>query len=289
MGGLVQGLRRIVGPTYGALRRRALRAWFVAARPDRVALPDGRIMYLDRGDGRSFALWQSGGNVNPRSMTLWRRLLVLCPWSIVLDIGANHGEMLLVPELPAGARVWAFEPNAALVPLLRRSLTDSGVAAEVVASAVGAEDGTITLHVDLRWSGTSSVIAANPSGTHRATTVPTTRLDTFLAGLGGPSTGGMMLVKIDVEGQEWAVLQGLLPVLGRFERVAIMAEIHRLEPASFAAICTAFDVATPDSAGTLSLQLAPAQAALPDMDVLLLPKHSAGLYGIAEPAAVRPA
>ncbi len=286
---MASAIRGTAGLFYGQLRRRALRAWFALARPDRVRLAGGRTMYLDRGDGRSFALWLSGGNVNPRSMALWRALLRLRPWSLVLDVGANHGEMLLLPDLPAGARVYGFEPNAALVPLLRRSLAGSGVAAEVVETAVGAADGHITLHVDLRWSGTSSVIAANTSGTHRAVEVPITRLDTFLAGLAGLPPGGDLLVKIDVEGEEWAVLQGLLPALGRFGHVAIMAEIHRLDPASFTAICAAFDVATPDASGALTLHPAPAREDMPGMDVVLLPKGSAWPGGADGPSAVRPA
>ncbi len=286
---MASAIRGIAGPIYWRLRRRALQAWFAVSRPDRVHLLGGRTMYLDRADQRSFALWLSGGNVNPRSMALWRSLLRLRPWSLVLDVGANHGEMLLLPNLPAGARVYGFEPNAALVPLLRRSLAESGVAAEVVETAVGDADGHVTLHIDLRWSGTSSIIAANTSGTHRAMEVPITRLDTFIGGLAGLPPGGDLLVKIDVEGQEWPVLQGLLPALDRFEHVAIMAEIHRLDPAAFDAICAAFDVATPDADGALMLHSAPKLADLPGMDVVLLPKRSASPGGVAGPPAVRPA
>ena len=96
-------------------------------------------------------------------------------------------------------------------------------------------------------------------------------------------------MKIDVEGEEWAVLQGLLPALGRFGQVAIMAEIHRLDPASFAAICAAFDVAMPDASGALTLHPAPAREDMPGMDVVLLPKASAWPGGGEGPPAVRPA
>lgn len=243
-------------------------------------MPNGRTLYLDRTDARSFALWEKSGNVNRRSMALWQALLRLHPWSLILDVGANHGEMLLLPELPRSARIYAFEPNATLVPLLRRSLADSRVAAEVVETAVGAIDGHIAMHVDLHWSGTSSLIAANTSGAYKTVEVPITRLDTFLAGLDGLAPASSLLVKIDVEGLEWEVLQGLRPALGRWDRAAIMAEVHRLSPGALGGIAAAFDVVAMDAAGSLRLLPALAQQSLSDMDVLLLPKGDAARYGL---------
>ena len=240
-------------------------------------MPNGRVLYLDRADTRSFALWEKSGNVNQRSMALWRALLRRHPWSLILDVGANHGEMLLLPELPRNARVYAFEPNPALAPLLRRSLADSRVAAEVVEVAVGSIDGHIAMHVDLHWSGTSSLIAANTSGAYKTIEVPITRLDTFLAGL---NLDGSLLVKIDVEGLEWEVLQGLLPALNRWDRVAIMAEVHRLSPAALGEIARAFDVAAMDAAGILRFLPTLTQEGLNDMDVLLLPKGDALRFGL---------
>jgi len=277
MESILQRLRTIASQSYWRMRLRVLRVEFTILRPDRVRMPNGRVLYLDRDDARSFALWEKSGNVNQRSMALWRTLLRLHSWSLILDVGANHGEMLLLPELPRDARVYAFEPNPALVPLLRRSLADSRVVAEVVEAAVGSIDGHIAMHVDLHWSGTSSLIAANTSGAYKTVEVPITRLDTFLAGL---ASGGSLLVKIDVEGLEWEVLQGLRPALDRWNRVAIMAEVHRLLPAALGEIASAFDVVAMDAAGSLRLLPTLAQQSLSDMDVLLLPKGNASRYGL---------
>lgn len=263
-------------PLYWQARLWALNRAYAALRPDRVRMPGGRTMHLHPQDGRGAALWTNAGNVNRGSMALWQLLLRLHPWSVVLDVGANHGEMLLFPDLPASARVVAFEPNPDLAPLLRRSLSDSGVPAEVVQSAVGSTDGRLTLYMDLRWSGTTSAIAANTSGTHRAVDVPITRLDTFLAGLQPADT---LLVKLDVEGQEWDALQGLLPVLRRVGRVAMMVEVHRLAPDAFDAVTAAFDVLAVDSSGRLQRQPALRQAELGDLDVVLMPKGDAARYG----------
>ena len=128
-------------PLYWQARMWALHRVYRALRPDRVRMPGGRTMFLHPSDARGAALWANAGNVNPASMALWQALLRLHPWSVVLDVGANHGEMLLFPDLPAGARVVAFEPNPDLAPLLRRSLAESGVPAEVVQSAVGPPTG----------------------------------------------------------------------------------------------------------------------------------------------------
>jgi FkbM family methyltransferase len=276
-------LRTALSQPYWRLRRRVLRAAFAARRPDRVRMPNGRTLYLDRADARSFALWETSGNVNRRSMALWQALLRLHPWSLILDVGANHGEMLLWPDLPC-ARVYAFEPNPALAPLLRRSLAESRIAAEVVEAAVGAADGHIALHLDRRWSGTSSLIAANTSGDYRTVDVPITRLDSFLAGLDGPAPGGSLLVKIDVEGLEAEVLQGLRPALSRWDRVAIMAEVHRLTPDVLDGVASDFDVLALNDAGALQLLPPPMQEG-GGMDVLLMPKGDAARYGFGPCAA----
>ena len=281
----VRRLRTALSRPYWRLRRRVLRVVFAVLRPGRVGMPNGRTLYLDPVDARSFALWQASGNVNRRSMALWQALLRLHPWSLILDVGANHGEMLLWPELPQGARVYAFEPNPALAPLLRRSLADSGVAAEVVEAAVGSVDGRIALHLDRRWSGTSSLIAANTSGDYRTVEVPITRLDSFLAGLNRPAPGGSLLVKIDVEGLEAEVLQGLHPALDRWDRVAIMAEVHRLPAETLDGIASEFDILALDSAGAWQRLPPPAREGFDGMDVLLLPKGDAARYGIGQHAA----
>ena len=278
-------LRTALSGPYWRLRRRVLRVAFAARQPDRVQMPKRRTLYLDHADGRSFALWKTSGNVNRRSMALWQAVLRLHPWSLILDVGANHGEMLLWPELPRGARVYAFEPNPVLVPLLRRSLADSGVAAEVVEAAVGSTDGRIALHLDRRWSGTSSLIASNTSGDYRTVEVPITRLDSFLAGLDGPAPGGGLLVKIDVEGLEAEVLRGLRPALNRWDRVAIMAEVHRLPAETLDGIASDFDFLALDPAGALQRLPPPARDGFDGMDVVLLPKGDAARYGIRPRAA----
>ncbi len=194
--------------------------------------------------------------------------------------------MLLWPELPRDARVFAFEPNPDLVSLLRRSLAESGIASEVVEAALGAVEGRIPMHFDRRWSGTSSLIAANTSGDYRTVEVPIIRLDSVLARLDGPGLGGSLLVKIDVEGLEAEVLEGLRPALGRWDRVAVMAEVHRLPPDALGGIASDFDMLALDAAGALQL-LSPAMCeGFGGMDVLLLQRGDAARYGIGPRTAM---
>jgi hypothetical protein len=42
---------------------------------------------------------------------MWRSLLAERPWTHVIDVGANYGEMLVGVELPRAATVIALEPN----------------------------------------------------------------------------------------------------------------------------------------------------------------------------------
>jgi FkbM family methyltransferase len=268
-------LRPLLGPTYWWSRHQIARLAFRLLRPDRVGMPQGRVLHIDRTDRRGLVLWEKSGNVNPRSMALWQALLNLCPWSLILDVGSNHGEMLLYPDMPASARIYAFEPNAALVPLLRRSFMESGLPATVVQAAVGAADGQIELHIHPQWSGWSSVVAGAAASPGQAVKVPILRLDTFIASLDGMPSGGNLLIKIDVEGHEPAVLEGLMAALSRFEQVAIMAEINHLPPAAFSAVVNTFEVAILDADGRLQRSAETHPSAFSDMDVLLMPKAHA--------------
>lgn len=130
------------------------------------------------------------------------------PIDVFLDIGVNFGECLFSAPLNGETRMIGFEPNPGITPFLAKSraYNDDLRHVEIVHSAMSrAAGGTIDFHVDTRWSGKSS-IQRNDDGENIVTLqVPTTTIDHEFARLGTPATA---LVKIDVEGHEFAVLEG---------------------------------------------------------------------------------
>ncbi|MFO7539125.1 MAG: FkbM family methyltransferase, partial [Chloroflexota bacterium] len=144
----------------------------------------------------------------------------VAPDALCFDIGAHVGSRLLAWRL-LGARVVALEPQPHLMKWLRWCYGRSPHII-LLPQAVGHEAGQATLHVSRR---TPTVTSLSPAWVQRVqqvdsfadvawdaeVRVPVTTLDTLIAAYGRPH-----FCKIDVEGVELEVLQGLsqpLPAL----------------------------------------------------------------------------
>ena len=65
---------------------------------------------------------EPGATTEKRRSRLQRAcLLAERPWTHVIDVGANYGEMLVGVELPQAATVIALEPNPFVIPYLTRT------------------------------------------------------------------------------------------------------------------------------------------------------------------------
>ena len=134
---------------------------------------------------------------------------------LVFDVGANVGHYTLVAA-SLGARVIAVEPQAGLADRLRRRFRGSA-AVTVVQCAVGAGPGTASLHktADLTEVASLRTDAAERSRfakTHPfslSETVEVVTLESLIERHGKPD-----FCKIDVEGHESAVLEGLKTPIG---------------------------------------------------------------------------
>jgi FkbM family methyltransferase len=216
--------------------------------------------HVDASDKRGRDLLLSGGDLSPPSLAIWRCLLSERPWTHVLDIGANYGEMLLNVTLPPSARVLAFEPNPRISTYLEWNLSEAGIPAEIIRSAVSNRIGKATLRIDQEWSGHTSL--ASTPGDAAATqalefmTVPTTTISAVLAN--SMNSGPHVLIKIDVEGHEVAVLEGAMQVLDGLAGFAAMAELSHLSPQDREWILDRFDVELLDQQTNRLVRLHPA-------------------------------
>jgi FkbM family methyltransferase len=128
----------------------------------------------------------------------------LRPGMVVLDIGAHVGYYTLVAARAVGpsGKVHAFEPCAETLSLLRTNVRANGFAnVEIHPFAAGSGDSKRTLHVT--GSSDSHGLFPHPlTETVRTTEVRTVRAAQVIQ-------GRVDLVKIDVEGAEFEVLDGM--------------------------------------------------------------------------------
>lgn len=205
-------------------------------------MPEGAVDRVRLGLGIARSLWiYHRGRARRRAMDALYRPFI-APGDLAFDIGAHVGDRVAAFRR-LGARVVALEPQPALAATLRLLFgRDADVGIE--AQAVGAEAGTLELHLNLAnptvATGSPAFIAAAAGSPgwegqrwERTLSVPVTTLDQLIARHGRPA-----FVKIDVEGLEAAVLAGLsirLPALS-FEFTTIQREVAAAALARCAAL-----------------------------------------------------
>lgn len=168
---------------------------------ERVAL---RMGVLDQARGA----YQTVFNRPYREKLRERRLLfqeLVRPQSLVFDIGAHMGEYSVIFR-QLGAKVVAVEPNPALAERLRLRFRG----AEVVEAAVSATPGRADLFLgaDTNYSTISEawkpVVESRDRLSGESVEVEVTSFDALIERFGVPA-----FAKVDVEGKERDVLQGL--------------------------------------------------------------------------------
>jgi len=151
---------------------------------------------------------------------------LLRPKALVFDIGANMGLFSLLAA-SRGAQVISFEPSRLLASRFRENVELNGVAnVRLMAEAVSDRSGSISFYETRSGNcGVGRVFGFGHG--HNASpsyTVPTNTLDFYVARVGMPS-----LVKMDIEGAEWLVLNGAGETLGRSDAPDFLIEFHPQE------------------------------------------------------------
>lgn len=144
------------------------------------------------------------------------------PGMVVYDVGANIGFFTLIfAHLTGpGGMVYAFEADLDNAATTRANAARNDFEhVVVVARACGAAEGFATLHLAPVAGGHSTVATGQPELDVGAVTVEQTTIDRFAA------TGGVRppdLVKIDVEGAEELVLDGMAGTISRHRPILLI-------------------------------------------------------------------
>jgi FkbM family methyltransferase len=160
------------------------------------------------------------------------------PGMIVADIGANYGyySLLLADLVGPEGRVHSFEPNPVAASFLTNSVMLNGFASrtQIHRLALGATDGEeVSLFVPHDEPKNASVVPLGTQVHHIPGilhTVSTQRLDSLL-----PEDGRLDFVKIDAEGAEQNIVEGMMETIRR-ARPSIVLEFNAArydDPSSF--------------------------------------------------------
>lgn len=170
----------------------------------------------------NFLAWRAGYHF-PSSFT-WRTRLnhileryelettqffkkMIVPGMTVVDVGANLGYFTRLAAKLVGQRgqVYSFEPDADNLVLLRKN-TKRFNNVRIIQSAVSDREGTATFYLSDKM-GMHSLLEKNGSG--KTITVPSTTLDRLY------EETDIHFIKIDVEGAERSVFDGMQKLLAR--------------------------------------------------------------------------
>lgn len=151
----------------------------------------------------------------------------------ILDIGANIGYTACVfaaavkANAKAPAKIYAFEPDLASFSTLgeiirRKNLGDS---VEIINMAVGSADGSLEFWHNEEHSADHRVVTeqfkTSRPAEDKITTVAVTSVDNFV---GTRKLHNISFVKIDVQGYELAVCEGMRQTLEKFPGLSVAFE-----------------------------------------------------------------
>lgn len=188
--------------------------------PPAVAVDAARVetdvgaLWLPADDQVILPYMRSTGTWEPDEGRLLRSLLR--PGSRFLDVGANVGYFsALAAKAAPGGTVDAVEPEPRSVSLLRLNLWALAPHAQVWPLGLGAQRGVVGLQVESSNPGNTSV-STRSVGANRLAAIA--RGDELFEGR------SFDVIKIDVQGHELEVVQGLCDTLGRARDVALVVE-----------------------------------------------------------------
>ncbi|MCY9667773.1 FkbM family methyltransferase [Paenibacillus alginolyticus] len=192
------------------LSRTIIRQW----RTDRIVLPgSSRILYVDPTENRGRILYMTGGMTQPRLNLFWKTAVANFRPTLIIDVGVNYGECLFSVTYPKNSKIIGIEANPHLQPFIERSKKihpNRKKINTVYAMASNEDSDKQSFFINKYWSGLSTAALGKEdvSKAYQQHDVPSITLDSLLSQY--PLDKEKLLFKIDVEGHEEKVIQGML-------------------------------------------------------------------------------
>jgi len=183
---------------------------------------DGFLLYSDPFDGSGHTFWRTG-LTEPETRELL--IAILGPGMVMLDVGAYVGQFTLVASRAArGAmRVFAVEPTPTVFRQLRKNVhANKCINVTCIEAALSDRPGKATFYCFPRSHDQNSLRPLQSSTAH-SIEVAVETVDGIAEQY---HVDRIDLIKVDVEGNELAVLNGAKRVLQRFKPLVIV-EVSR--------------------------------------------------------------
>lgn len=197
-----------------------------------LRLDNGNVIYINPDDARAKALIETNGHLNIASKKTWLHIFKLTSWDYVIDVGGNYGEMTACLNLEGRTIVYCYEANSEITEFyLTESIDRIGNKNIIVKNiALGDEEkDNVNFYIDTKWSGTSGLTKDASVKLHKgldSTKVVQIKVRTLDQEIN--TEGASLLIKIDVEGSEQAVLKGALNNLTSCKSCMVMFEALHL-------------------------------------------------------------
>lgn len=190
-------------------------------------------MYIDQEDSRGRGLLRAAGSSRLRNSLLWSAAVKRIRPEIVLDVGANYGEVGLSARYPKGTEIVFIEANPRLADLLHRSCTSLlqeqatlGVTVRAVAAGARSE-GEVDFFIDATSSAESRLNGLHNHRSYSTVPVPVMRIDDIVSEMFAQSVPSTVLFKMDIEGGETDAIQGMAQTLKRAGTFLGIVELSR--------------------------------------------------------------
>ncbi|MFC4322925.1 FkbM family methyltransferase [Litchfieldia salsa] len=187
--------------------------------PTYIRLRSSFNLHIDPNENRGRALLISNGITQKHVVKFWEESVKAFSPTTVLDIGVNYGECLFSVEYPSKAKIYGIEANKQLLSFINKSKSTHPNQKQIKiinAFASNKEQKTQAFYVDKNWSGTSSGKEIY-SGMVEKHLVKTITVDSLLKE--EKLFKERILFKIDVEGYEPFVLEGMKSVIKKSAEV----------------------------------------------------------------------
>lgn len=172
------------------------------------------------------------------------------PTSVVWDIGANIGVFAFSAALAGARRVYALEPDIFLAGVMRRTVHKNGLSTvvAVLPMAIASTTGLADLLIAERGRASNALQLvggrSQMGGVRNQVTVPVFSADDLCKATDAPPD----LIKIDVEGAELHVLEGMRAIISN-HRPIIYIEVGTQTQAAVEALFAEFGYAQSEIAG----------------------------------------